>query len=194
MLRIVEILSAPLSEEQLTPPLILTLPFEMRQKSRFKAVLDNGIEVGLFLSRGQVMRSGDCLRTEDGQIIHVTAANEEVSTVRHEDMFEIARCAYHLGNRHVSLQIGRGWLRYKHDHVLDEMVSGLGLEVCFELAPFEPEGGAYGGHSHAHSHSHSQSHTDKLTDGHSHSHSHSNNHTHAESHSHTHTHVEIHED
>lgn len=179
MLRITEILSPPLTEAQLgaqrATPLVLTLPYEMRQKTRFKVRLDDGTEVGLFLSRGQILRSGDFLRAEDGQIIRVEAADEKVSTVRHEDMYEIARCAYHLGNRHVALQIGRGWLRYQTDHVLDDMMVGLGLEVISEMAPFEPEGGAYGGHSHGqvnsfHAHADGHSHS-------SHSHSYSSSHS-----------------
>mgnify|MGYP003136458024 CR=1 FL=1 len=198
MLRIVEIIATPLTDAEKASSLILTLPFEMRQKSRFRAVLDDGTEVGLFLNRGQVMRSGDYLRAEDGQIFRVEAADETVSTVRHEDMFEIARCAYHLGNRHVALQVGRGWLRYLHDHVLDEMVIGLGVEVVIEAAPFEPEGGAYGGHSHSHDHVHEDVHQGRAhshSESHSHSHTHSNghsnanHHTHTEAHSHSHTHV-----
>ena len=68
------------------------------------------------------------------------------------DPWSLARAAYHLGNRHVALQVGSGWLRYLHDHVLDDMVRGLGFEVVVEEAPFEPEAGAYGGHGHSHSH------------------------------------------
>ena len=68
----------------------------------------------------------------------------------------LLRAAYHLGNRHVALQIGAGWVRYQHDHVIDEMVKGLGLDVQVEDTPFEPEAGAYGGHAalmgHAHPH------------------------------------------
>jgi urease accessory protein len=69
--------------------------------------------------------------------------------VTSEDAWQLARASYHLGNRHVALQIGRGWVRYQHDHVLDDMVRGLGLTVTIEQAPFEPEAGAYGG---AHTH------------------------------------------
>jgi len=140
--------------------LVLTLPFELRQKSRLKAILNNGVEVGIMLPRGIVLRGGDCLKAEDGSVIRIEASNEEVSTVLHNDPLMIARASYHLGNRHVALQIGDGWLRYSHDHVLDEMVKGLGLQVKFESAPFEPEGGAYGGHSHGGEHAHSHSHGD----------------------------------
>ena len=149
MLKVSEILAQPQPATH-----VLSLPFELRQKSRMKAELDDGTEVGLVLQRGHVLRGGDCLRAEDGSVIRIEAADENVSTVHHADPLMIARASYHLGNRHVALQIGDGWLRYPHDHVLDDMVRGLGLEVVFESAPFEPEGGAYGGHAHAHDHSH----------------------------------------
>ena len=141
----------------------LVLPFELRQKSRLRARLASGLEVGLFLERGIVLRGGDLLLAEDGTVVEVVAALETVSTVRDTDATRLARAGYHLGNRHVPVEIGSGWLRYGHDHVLDDMVRGLGLSVVVEQAPFEPEAGAYG-HSHAdHSHSHGG-------DAHSHSH------------------------
>jgi len=152
MLKVFEILDQP---EDTT--LVLNLPFELRQKSRLKVALNNGTEVGLMLPRGHLLRGGDCLRAEDGSIIRIEAADETVSTVRHSDPLMIARASYHLGNRHVPLQIGTGWLRYQHDHVLDDMVRGLGLEVSCEAAPFEPEAGAYGG-GHGHSHEHGEQH------------------------------------
>jgi urease accessory protein len=137
----------------------LTLPFDLRQRSRLRATLDDGREVGLFLPRGTVLRGGDRLIAADGTVVEVRAADETVSTVRATPQ-SLIHAAYHLGNRHVPLQIGEGWLRYGHDHVLDDMVRGLGLEVSCEEAPFEPEGGAYGGgHSHGHGHSHSHSHS-----------------------------------
>jgi urease accessory protein len=137
----------------------LLLPFELRSRSRFRAQLVGGEEVGVILARGQVLRGGDLLLAEDGRVIEVAAANETVSTVHSGEPQALARAAYHLGNRHVALQIGDGWLRYCHDHVLDDMLQGLGLIVTVEQAPFEPEAGAYhvaadGGHSHAHSHGH----------------------------------------
>ncbi|MEJ1965887.1 MAG: urease accessory protein UreE [Gammaproteobacteria bacterium] len=136
----------------------LVLPFELRQKSRLRARLASGSEVGLFLERGIVLRGGDLLLAEDGTVIEVVAALETVSTVRDPSATRLARAGYHLGNRHVPVEIGDGWLRYGHDHVLDDMVQGLGLTVVVEQAPFEPEGGAYGGHSHSHGHDHSHDH------------------------------------
>jgi urease accessory protein len=133
----------------------LVLPFDLRCRSRFRARLVSGEEVGVVLERGKVLRGGDLLLANDGRVVEITAAPETVSSVRAADPSQLARAAYHLGNRHVSLQIGDGWLRYRHDHVLDDMLHGLGLQVIVEDAPFEPEAGAYGGKSgpeHDHSH------------------------------------------
>ena len=127
----------------------LVLPFELRNKSRLRTALDSGEEVGLFLERGSILRGGELLLADDGRIVQVVAEPETVSTVRASEPTALCRASYHLGNRHVALQIGDGWVRYQHDHVLDEMVRGLGLEVIVEQAPFEPEAGAYGGHSHS---------------------------------------------
>ena len=133
----------------------LKLPFGERSKSRLLALLDNGEEAGLFLERGSVLRHGDLLLADDGRVIEVEAASETVSTVHTDDAVMLARASYHLGNRHVALQIGSGWLRYQHDHVLDDMLRGFGLEVRVDEAPFEPEGGAYVAASHhAHAHPH----------------------------------------
>ena len=149
MLRILQRLSEPRDAQ-----LQLLLPFDLRSRSRFRARLVSGEEVGVQLSRGQILRGGDRLLIEDGRVVEVRAAPESVSTVRSPDARLLARAAYHLGNRHVALQVGDGWLRYGHDHVLDDMVRGLGAEITLEQAPFEPEAGAYhGGHEHA-SHEH----------------------------------------
>lgn len=145
-------------EGDATASVTLSLPVDRRIKSRLKVTLDDGREAGLFLPRGQVLRDGDLLQSTDGLIIRVMAAEESVSTVRSDDAYLLARVCYHLGNRHVPLQITPRWVRYQHDHVLDEMVVGLGLSVAVEDAPFEPEPGAYqsgarsrshaGGHHH----------------------------------------------
>ncbi len=137
----------------------LVLPFELRSRSRFRARLASGEEVGVMLARGQILRGGDLLLAADGRVIEVEASAESVSTVQAADARALARAAYHLGNRHVALQIGDGWLRYRHDHVLDEMLRGFGLQVRVEQAPFEPEAGAYpaggdAGHGDGHVHSH----------------------------------------
>ena len=131
----------------------MTLPFELRRKSRLRVRLDSGEDVGVFLPRGTILRHGDRLRTTEGLVVEVRAAPEVVSIAHTDDSLLLARAAYHLGNRHVALQLGSGWLRYLHDHVLDRMVEKLGLRVASEEAPFEPETGAYGdgdhpGHAH----------------------------------------------
>ena len=133
----------------------LVLPFGERSKSRLRAVLDNGEEAGLFLERGSILRNGDLLLADDGRVVEVLAASETVSTVHTANPLMLARASYHLGNRHVALEIGAGWVRYQHDHVLDDMLRGFGLEVIVEQSPFEPEGGAYvSAATHAHPHSH----------------------------------------
>ena len=149
------VLSTRLSAERRPASGRLVLPFEVRSRSRFRARLQSGEAVGVQLPRGEILRGGDQLLASDGRVIEVAAADEEVSTVRGEDGAQLARAAYHLGNRHVPLQIGAGWIRYGHDHVLDDMVRGLGLAVNIEAAPFEPEAGAYPVHAGAaHEHSH----------------------------------------
>ena len=137
---------------------ILKLPFELRQKSRLKVTLDDGRQAGLFLERGDVLRGGDCLLAEDNSIIQVQADNETVSVVQTNDSLLLARACYHLGNRHVPLQIENNSLTYLHDHVLDDMLKQMGLNVNTTQSPFEPESGAYGGRSHNHSHEHQHSH------------------------------------
>lgn len=136
------------------PQATLTLPLEQRNRSRLRVMLDNGAEAGVFLERGTRLRDGDMLADDDGFTVLVRAAPELVSTVTSDDPLTLARASYHLGNRHVPLQIEPGGLRYQHDHVLDAMVRGLGLDVTVEQAPFEPEAGAYGDHDQAHGHAH----------------------------------------
>ena len=132
----------------------LVLPFELRSKTRLRTRLENGEETGLFLERGSVLRGGDRLEADDGRIVEVVAAVEAVMEVRSDDALALMRAAYHLGNRHVAVQLRPDMLRFASDHVLREMVRGLGLEVVETSAAFEPESGAYGGHGgHAQGHS-----------------------------------------
>ncbi|MFK8330554.1 urease accessory protein UreE [Pseudomonas sp. BJa5] len=129
----------------------VTLNLDTRIKSRVRVTLDDGREAGLMLERGQLLRGGELLADAQGaQVIRVLAAAEQVSTVHCADPLLLARASYHLGNRHVPLQIEAGLVRYQHDHVLDEMVRGLGLQVTVEQAPFEPEAGAYQSAPHSH--------------------------------------------
>lgn len=134
----------------------LELPFELRSKSRLRTHLANDEECGLFLDRGTVLRGGDKLVGNDGRIVEVVAAAEKVMEARSADPLLLVRAAYHLGNRHVPVQVGSGFLRFGYDHVLGEMVRGLGLTLLETEAPFEPESGAYGQHGgHAHPQGHS---------------------------------------
>jgi urease accessory protein len=127
----------------------LVLPFDSRQKSRLRTRLESGEEVGLFLPRGTVLRGGDCLQGNDGRVVQVVAAAEATMRVTCANALQLTRAAYHLGNRHVPVQVGDGWLRLGADHVLEEMLRGLGAHIVAETAPFEPEAGAYGGgHQH----------------------------------------------
>ena len=132
------------------PTARLTLDFDARTKSRLRTQLADGEAVGLFLPRGTILRGGDRLQAADGRIVEVVAAPEDLIEARCVDAFALARAAYHLGNRHVAVQVGAGWLRIQADHVLETMLTGLGAEVASLTAPFEPEAGAYAhGHHHA---------------------------------------------
>lgn len=160
------------------PTATLELSFDARQKSRFRARLTDGREVGVVLPRGQSLHDGDLLEAEDGSVVVVRAKAESVSRVVTSDLLLLSRAAYHLGNRHMAVQILAGELRYHHDYVLDDMLRQLGLDPTLDELPFEPESGAYGsGHSFA-SHPHYHSH------GHSHEHGHPHSHDHGPPHDH----------
>jgi urease accessory protein len=130
---------------------VLVLAFELRQKSRLRARVAGGEEIGLFLERGTVLRDGECLQADDGRVVRVVAADEDLLEVRCPDADTLARAAYHLGNRHTPVQVGAGWLRIAADGVLARMLRGLGATVTPLRAPFEPEPGAYAAGHHAHS-------------------------------------------
>lgn len=129
----------------------LCLTFDMRKRGRLRATTTGGREVGLFLSRGQVLATGDILKASTGELIRVTSAPEPVITALCSDEITFAKVCYHLGNRHVPLQIGPRWLRLQPDHVLEALIQRFGMPLLRENAPFEPENGAYssvGGHNH----------------------------------------------
>lgn len=132
----------------------LTLPFELRQKSRLVATLASGRQLLLQLPRGNVLRHGALLLTNEGSVVQVRSAVEVLSLVRSDSAEALARAAYHLGNRHVALQIGNGRLAYLHDHVLDDMLQRLGFSPLVVEEPFEPEQGAYGHAAVHHHHDH----------------------------------------
>lgn len=127
----------------------LMLPFDLRIRSRLRTRLASGEEAVLRTERGAILRGGECLRAEDGRLVRIVAAPEKVMHVTCADQFELTRAAYRLGNRHVPVQIGNGYLCIAADHVLCDMLLGLGAKVEEMEAPFEPESGAYGGgHGH----------------------------------------------
>ncbi len=129
----------------------LVLTIEQRERSRFRTELANGETIGVILERGgPALRAGDGLANDAGAVYRIEAASESVSTVRSDDPLVLLRAAYHLGNRHTPLEVADGYLRYRHDHVLDAMVRGLGAEPLHETAPFQPESGAYAGGGHHH--------------------------------------------
>lgn len=168
---------------------VLTLRFDDRRRSRLRTQLDDGREVALILPRGTILRDGDGLRAEDGAAITVRAAPQTLSLVRAEDALRLAQAAYHLGNRHVPLDVKPDRLQLEPDHVLAEMLRRMGLRVDEAEAAFEPEAGAYDAssmeddkHEHGHDHSHERPH------GHEHAHAHGHEHRHDDSCDHDHGH------
>ncbi len=125
------------------------LDFELRSKSRLLVRLDDGEQAALIVERGRLLRGGERVTLADGREVEIVAADERLLEARSADPRLVTKAAYHLGNRHVAVQLTDDGLRFRADHVLGEMVAGLGLTVFPVAAPFEPEGGAYG-HSHAH--------------------------------------------
>src|ERR1700682_3692907 len=125
------------------------LTFDARCRSRLLLTLDNGEQAALIVERGRTLRDGERVKIEDGREVEIVSAEESVLEAISDDPLLIAKAAYHLGNRHVAVQLMPDRLRFLSDHVLADMVVGLGLKVTALVAPFEPEGGAYG-HTHAH--------------------------------------------
>ena len=154
------------------------LDWDVRSKSRFDATDSTGRALGVFLQRGSVVRGGDVLVAEDGSLVRVIAAPQAVLVVRAApggSPFDLLRAAYHLGNRHVALELQADHLKLEPDHVLADLLRSMGLQVQALQAPFEPEGGAYaaaanhdhGHHEHGHDHA-GHSHDDGHDDGHPH--------------------------
>lgn len=145
------------------------LDWDVRQKSRFSTTDSQGRDLGIFLPRGQAVRGGDVLVAEDGSLIRVRAAPQKVLRItacaKHGSPFDLMRAAYHLGNRHVPIELQPDHLKIEPDHVLADMLRSMHMTVIEAELPFEPEGGAYGSHvtNDGHSHHHH---------GHSHGHSH----------------------
>ncbi|MEJ6120395.1 urease accessory protein UreE [Vibrio sp. 2-Bac 85] len=140
----------------------ITLDHDTRKKSRIKGVTDKGADIGIFVERGHPLLVGEILKTECGLLIEVKGQAEDVSTALGTDWLTFSKVCYHLGNRHTTLQVGELWVRFKPDHVLEELAENYGLTIDRTPAVFAPENGAYGkrsGHSHSHSHSHNNSHS-----------------------------------
>ena len=138
----------------------ITLDHDTRKKSRIKGVTDKGADIGIFVERGHPLLVGEILKTECGLLIEVKGQAEAVSTALGTDWLTFSKVCYHLGNRHTTLQVGELWVRFKPDHVLEELAENYGLTIDKAPAVFAPENGAYGkrtGHSHGHSHSHAHS-------------------------------------
>lgn len=143
------------------------LNWDVRQKSRFDAVDSHGRQLGVFLPRGTLVRGGDVLVAEDGSLIRVIAAAQKVLVITHCSShgtpFDLIRAAYHLGNRHVPIELTPDHLKIEPDHVLADMLRAMHLVVHETQAAFEPEGGAYSVQSQSHGHAHQ---------GHEHDHEH----------------------
>ncbi len=180
----------------------IELDWDVRQKSRFAATDSAGRELGVFLPRGTLVRGGDVLVAEDGSMVRVIAAPQPVLVIthckNHGTPFDLTRAAYHLGNRHVPIELQPDHLKIEPDHVLADMLRAMHLIVKAQDLPFEPEGGAYaaghggghhhGGHDHDSDHDHGHGHNHSHDAAHDHAspaeHSHGNAHEHAHTHSH----------
>ena len=173
------------------------LDWDVRQKSRFAATDSAGRELGIFLPRGTLVRGGDVLVAEDGSMVRVIAAPQPVLVIthckNHGTPFDLTRAAYHLGNRHVPIELQPDHLKIEPDHVLADMLRAMHLIVTEQNLAFEPEGGAYaaghgGGHSHG-EHGHGKGHDHHHGHDHGLSHEHPHSHAHDHGHSHDHSHA-----
>ena len=165
----------------------IELDWDVRQKSRFAATDSTGRELGIFLPRGTLVRGGDVLVAEDGSMVRVIAAAQPVLVIthckNHGTPFDLTRAAYHLGNRHVPIELQPDHLKIEPDHVLADMLRAMHLIVTEQNLAFEPEGGAYvAGHGGGHHHG---------GHGHSHDHDHEHGHAHDHGHDHGHAHTEV---
>lgn len=174
----------------------VVLDFDDRHRRRMAMTGTRGLEFLLDLEEAIALRGGDALVLEDGRLIEVVAAPEPLVEIRGADPHHLVRIAWHLGNRHLPTQIAGKGLRIRRDHVIEDMVRGLGARVIAIEAPFDPEGGAYAsgghaGHSHDHhDHGHHKHGHDHAHHGHAH-HSHDHHHDH-DKHDHDHHHGHSH--
>lgn len=167
----------------------VTLDFDGRHRRRIALTGDGGLAFLLDLPKATALQAGDGLLLEDGRIVRVKAAPEPLTEVTADDPHHLLRLAWHLGNRHLPAMIEAGRILIRRDHVITEMVRGLGGRARDIEAPFDPEGGAYGGSAGGHGHSHAETHGHAHADAHGHSHAEA----HAEARgSHTHAHATSH--
>lgn len=140
----------------------ITLDETARHRRRVKMLSDNGIEFLLDLSQARLLRHGDGLQLDDGRVIEVRAAPEDLLEVRGRDPRHLLALAWQVGNRHLAAQILPDRILIRHDRVIRDMLEGLGATITETSAPFDPEGGAYGGahaaHDHGHHHGHDHEH------------------------------------
>ena len=184
----------------------ITLDWDVRQKSRFEAADSSGRLVGVFLPRGHVVRGGDVLVLEDGSLVRVLAAPQPVLHISHcpthGSPFDLVRAAYHLGNRHVPIELKPDHLKIEPDHVLADLLRAMHLIVRADTLAFEPEAGAYTAQAHthghddptptAHGHEHEHGHEHGHDHGHGHEHPHAHDHEHPHGHDHDHGHAHGH--
>jgi urease accessory protein len=135
----------------------LTLDFDARHRRRFRLTADQGDDVLLDLPEAVAMAEGDGLQLDDGRWLKVQAAAEDLVEIKHEDPIQLMRVAWHLGNRHLPTEIRDDALLIRPDHVIEDMLRGLGADLQKVQSAFQPEGGAYG-HGHHHKHHESQHH------------------------------------
>jgi urease accessory protein len=175
----------------------LELDWDTRQKSRFDATDSLGRALGIFLARGTVVRGGDVLVAEDGSLVRVIAAPQPVLRIthctQHGTPFDLVRAAYHLGNRHVPIELKPDHLKIEPDHVLADLLDAMHLIVHAESSAFEPEGGAYAAHGAAHGHGHGDGHKHEHAHEQDHGHAHSHDHGHKQDHQHAHGHGHDHD-
>jgi urease accessory protein len=158
------------------------LDWDVRQKSRFDCTDSAGRQLGVFLPRGTTVRGGDVLVAEDGSLVRVLAAPQTVLRITHCNAhgtpYDLIRAAYHLGNRHVQIELKPDHLKIEPDHVLADMLRAMHLIVNTVTEPFEPEAGAYaqGGHAHTGSHDHVHSHAPDTAPAKAHDHAHDHSH------------------
>lgn len=174
-----------------------SLDWDLRQKSRFDFIDSQGRQIGVFLPRGSAVRGGDVLVAEDGSLVRIEAAPQAVLRITvcpaHGSAFDLTRAAYHLGNRHVPIELQPDHLKIEPDHVLADMLRSMHLIVVTVDESFEPEGGAYGGHVTHDGHSHHGQVLVLAPDadpahGHDHGHGHGAGHGTSCSHGHAHKH------